>query len=147
MSDSSYIDDSTRAELFRAFDHVLRVQDSDGRGPWKPGFSRLWIDPHRVCDLPTWIEEFGADAMPAKANGFHFGCGVRSFRQIGQWFGDDELTILYGYGYQIVSMRVDHIIAESKNQNIFKRKLPLNVDVMPVKLENYLSPGQLVHAL
>jgi hypothetical protein len=40
---------------------VFRVQDSRGRGPFAPGFSRQWADrefaPGMVA-LPTWIEEF-----------------------------------------------------------------------------------------
>jgi len=27
---------------------ILRVQDSDGRGPWRPGFSRLWVTIERL---------------------------------------------------------------------------------------------------
>ena len=28
---------------------VYRIQDSNGRGPWKPGFSHVWVEDR--CDL------------------------------------------------------------------------------------------------
>lgn len=126
--------------------HILRVQDEEGRGPFRPGFSHCWVDPRSPCTLPTWMEEFGM-VMPRHSKTFYYGCGVRSFSQIRRWFTDGELKLLYGYGYSIVSMTVDDIIAESKNQNVFRRRKPLHIDVIRIPLEKYLNPGELVHAV
>jgi hypothetical protein len=127
----------------KTIEHILRVQDDEGRGPFKPGFSRFWLDPDWSSELPTWMEEFGRDVMP-QVSKYHYGCGVRSFSQLARWFSDKEVKAMYFYGYSIVSMRVDEIIAESKNQNVFRRRLPLNVDVTLIPLKNYLNPGALI---
>lgn len=45
---------------------VYRTQDSEGRGPWRPGFSRVWCDAEfgpGAESLPPWGAEFGADLI------------------------------------------------------------------------------------
>lgn len=48
---------------------IYRVQDAEGRGPWRPGFSKYWVcdrDDHDV--LIPWMKEcalrFGAEPIP-----------------------------------------------------------------------------------
>ena len=39
---------------------IYRVQDAQGRGPWKPGFSHRWVeDRPDHYNLPPWFVEFG----------------------------------------------------------------------------------------
>ena len=36
---------------------IFRVQDAEGRGPWKPGFSSQWMDEARPEWLPPIYDE------------------------------------------------------------------------------------------
>jgi len=39
---------------------VYRVQDKEGRGPWRPGFSQIWVETRLDhMFLPPWYVEFG----------------------------------------------------------------------------------------
>jgi hypothetical protein len=56
---------------------VYRVQDVEGRGPWRPGFSRLWVrDRDDHDNLRPWVEQFGVGIIPRNGWPFgrHFGC-------------------------------------------------------------------------
>lgn len=59
----------------------------------------------------------------------HYGSGVRRLEQIRKWFTPTEFVRLQILGYRLVAMDVDRILAESKNQLVFKRSKPLNVDI------------------
>ena len=109
---------------------VFRIQNNiDGRGPWQPGFSIKWADDDfapGMFQLPTWMEEFGADLL-ARLGERHeyFGCGVRELDKIKLWFSNSEKDRLMKLGYNVVSLRIERILAESKNQLVFARRRPL----------------------
>lgn len=107
---------------------VFRIQDADGRGPYKPGFSALWCDQYGNPPPPTWIEEFPG-LLRRMNEEAHYGAGCRSIGQLAKWFTPTELARLYVRGYRLVEMEVDRVLAESKNQLVFKRTKPLNVDI------------------
>ena len=72
---------------------VFRIQDRDGRGPFKPGFTAKWADMDfypGMESLPTWIEEFGLEIIYQIPKGFHFGSAVRTMDEIGRWFSPTE---------------------------------------------------------
>jgi hypothetical protein len=117
---------------------VYRVQDSDGRGPFKPGFSGSWIDAD-IGDrdnLRAWPLEFGDGIVNQVrllvAHGYHCGCACRDIETIKRWFTAAELERLKVLGYSIVKMRVDRILAESKDQLVFAREIPLRKHVIPI---------------
>jgi hypothetical protein len=105
------------------------VQDSEGRGPYKPGFSDKWadLDGH---DFQTFMQEF--PSIMSKINlrfsllGGHFGCGFRTMKQLHTWFSGNELKKLEEYGYSIVGINPDDVLAESDKQLVFWCKKPLN---------------------
>lgn len=102
---------------------VYRIQSlRDGRGPFRPGFSVRWSDREGEARLPTFLEEF--PTLEFK-RGMHHGTGVRKLEDINRWFTDTEQARLCLLGYRVVSMEVDEVLAESKNQVVFARKLPL----------------------
>lgn len=103
-------------------ERVYRVQAVDGRGPFRPGFSIRWCDTEGDDRPPTLMEEFpNLEFKP----GFHFGTGVRKLEDINRWFTEIEQVRLCELGFNVVSMDVDKILAESKNQIVFARKQPL----------------------
>ena len=108
---------------------VYRVQDKSGRGPFQPGFSRKWADidfAPGMAALPTWMEEFGDDLINRHGrSGEYFGSAVRTIDEISRWFSEKEKTRLQKLGFRVVSMRVNRILAESKNQVVFARDVQL----------------------
>ncbi len=113
---------------------VYRVQDADGRGPWKPGFSHFWVEDRDDHDsLIPWYHEFG----PVHRNaivGMSMGCGCRTLEQLRRWFTPTEYARLRAYGYRAVQMDVGRILAESAIQCVFERAKPLRKDVAAVVL-------------
>jgi len=93
---------------------VYRIQDKDGRGPFKPGFSHRWVqsrDDHE--NLVPWFVEFG----PIHKTICTFevaGTGCESIKQLRRWFTKKEYKRLRGYGYMAVKMDVDRILASSE---------------------------------
>lgn len=109
---------------------LYRVQASDGRGPWRPGLSRFWID--NESDKPLHkdvIAAFGLDWRKRIPKGWSAGCACRSLEQLFGWFTPIEMTRLRFMGYEPVCFMPDKIIAEDDNQVIFARKLPLTEQV------------------
>ncbi len=108
---------------------VYRVQDKDGRGPWRPGFSRVWADKEfgpGVERLPPWGVEFGLDLIARRGlPGEHYGCAVRKPRELRRWFSTAEMERLATLGYAIVSVKAERILAESGNQLVFASRKPL----------------------
>jgi len=106
---------------------IYRVQANDGRGPFRPGFTVRWSDMEGEPRLPTFIEEFKTLEFEA---GWHYGTGVRTRADIDRWFTATEQAKLATLGFFIACLSVDRIIAESKNQLVFARKLPLREGVV-----------------
>lgn len=118
---------------------VYRVQDAEGRGPWRPGLSRHWCDAEfgeGVEALPTCFDEFGHDFLARRMlPGEHFGCAVRRLRDIKRWVSETERARLRGMGFVVVSIRPDRVLVESKNQLVFASRTPLSRAGVPVPWE------------
>lgn len=107
---------------------IYRVQDADGRGPWRPGFSHHWIDDDAP---PGRLTETVMDLMPLGdirrlPSGMHYGCGCRSLHSLMSWFSRVERQRLQSLRYRVVVMRVDEILRESDWQVFFARRRPLS---------------------
>lgn len=112
---------------------VYRVQDRNGRGPYKPGMSHRWSDGEERGRLSIQ-DEFGWGFLQHQSPGEAIGCGFRSVEQLLSWFSDEELRKLYAMGYRVVAMRVDRILEESDRQCVFVRHLPLCKKVQTWKI-------------
>jgi len=100
---------------------VYRIQDEEGRGPFRPGFSSSWLDEVLApgqADLAPWMEEFGNDAIDrlARPGERYFGSAVRRVEHLGKWFSPTESLRLAGFGYRIARISHARILAESPNQ-------------------------------
>lgn len=116
---------------------IMRVQDDEGRGPWRPGFSRLWVHDRPDHDaLIPWPQQFGMGIIPRDTWPFgrHFGCGCRTVEQLQRWFTAAEYETLTRYGYRAVRLDVDCILAESDIQLVFQRMRPLRAGAEPFDL-------------
>lgn len=113
---------------------VYRVQDAEGRGPWRPGFSHNWVEDRSDHDnLLPWFVEFG-DVRKIAILGMAMGSGCRTLEQLRRWFTQSEYKTLLNYGYRAVQMRVGRVLAESDIQCVFERALPLNEGVQEIEL-------------
>ena len=101
---------------------VYRIQDSEGRGPFRPGFSHIWRD-ERGEDFPPWYAEM--PEVLAKLQGeqqFAIGTGCKSHEQLRKWFTEDEYYRLVLLGYSAVELDADKTYGESENQCVFGRR-------------------------
>lgn len=112
---------------------VYRVQDKDGRGPWKPGFSHRWVeDREDHNNLPPWFVEFGRIDSRG-IYGMTMGSACMSAEQLRRWFTASEYATLRKFGYQAVKMDAC-VLAESEVQCFIQRAKPFNEDVEVVEL-------------
>lgn len=106
---------------------LYRVQADDGRGPWRPGLSRHWIDETSHQPLfPNVLESFGLDWLGKIPRGWHAGCACRSLSELFAWFTPIEMERLAAIGYYPVVLMPDKIIDADAHQVVFARKRPLN---------------------
>lgn len=113
---------------------VFRVQDKDGRGPWKPGFSHQWVeDREDHNNLKPWFLEFG-DVRRLAICGMSLGSGCRTLEQLQRWFTHSEYKTLLKLGYRAVRIKVGRILASSDIQCFFERSKPLNEDAEEIEL-------------
>ena len=115
---------------------LYRVQREDGRGPWRPGFSKYWIDENSTRPLQADVlSAFGLEWREKIPQGWHAGCACRSMAALLQWFTPVEQDRLWKLGYSPVAIKPDKIIVENADQVVFARKTPLNngIVIMPWK--------------
>lgn len=109
---------------------VYRIQDADGRGPWKPGFSHQWVcDRDDHDNLIPFTVEFGQKVFDRAILGMFFGSACQSIEQLKRWFTRDEYFKLKSFGYRAVKMKVGRLLASSEIQCVIERSKPLKKDV------------------
>lgn len=119
----------------------LRVQDAEGRGPYRPGMSRQWADPNGF-DCPPWWCELGEDVQTAHAKmkgTFHWGCGFSSWEQLTRWFNERERRALDRLDYRLVRVVPDIVIATTRRQVVFGTLAPLAHVRPTIKLTSNLA--------
>jgi hypothetical protein len=105
--------------------HVYRIQDSDGRGPYRPELgSQQWKDAGHDKRNPPFYVECGFECIDTRRPGEHMGCAFRTIEQAQRWFSADEYMRLRVLGYRFVRLAVDRIAAESPTQLVVARKRP-----------------------
>lgn len=116
---------------------VYRVQDADGRGPFKPGFSGQWkTNPSPSASLPTGIEEFGLDFFLRLTPNAFYGTGVLTQAELARWFAPAEQRRLTFLGYRAIALSGVTVIRRSDNQVVFARPQPLRVGAIAVGWPN-----------
>jgi len=111
---------------------VCRMQDAEGRGPYRPGFSHKWSERETGPD-PIYI------AFPNIGNlcrhivssrGGSVGCAFRTTEQARAWFSPNEVLTLLTYGYGLVWLYADEVIAENHDQAVIWCPKPLRSAVI-----------------
>jgi hypothetical protein len=94
---------------------LLRIQDKEGRGPFKPGTTSKWSETNYLQKM----------LKPYFDRGLHIGCAVRGNR-LDEWFSKNEQVKLRLLGYQIVTIDNYELVCESSSQVIFASKKKLS---------------------
>lgn len=109
---------------------LWRLQDRQGRGPFRPGFSQHWLDAHAPDrDFPPIYEALGVkpgDLWRLLPQGMHCGCACRSREQLTAWFNRNERRRLVRYGYGIVVFEPDVVVRDLEHQTVFAMRRPLS---------------------
>jgi len=108
---------------------LLRIQDKDGRGPWRPGFSHRWVSPSREIAFPPPAFEdfpdFQGVIQGAHKRGLHIGIAVRGFDLLANWFMPEEMSALRLLGYRLVRCNLATVLEESQHQVLIAHSKPL----------------------
>jgi hypothetical protein len=106
---------------------VYRIQDSMGRGPYKPGFSQLWTEDRPDSEfeqLKPIYSEF-PHFLQKSTPGYHLGVGCLTIEQLQRWITPSEWQTLQNYGYDCCIIQPDRIVEQSNIQCIFECRLPI----------------------
>lgn len=112
---------------------IYRVQDHEGRGPYRPHFSHHWTDPDHEARNPLDPRcMFDPLTMHLHHGNDRYGYGFRTIEQAADWFTLTEMRKLMNMGYNLVVMEVDKVLLETDRQLLFWRNAPLYVRAVPV---------------
>lgn len=116
-----------------------RVQDRDGRGPWKPGFSHTWVEDRQDHDnLIPWYFEMGPVHLKALA-GEHVGSACETIDQLRRWFTPSEYATLKRSGYQAVRV-TGRILGKSSTQVVIASPIAFAKQAIPIELHALVAP-------
>lgn len=110
---------------------LYRIQDDQGRGPWRPGFSLKWADlekddhlcPPMMLEFPEWRRMINRAINRGLLN---YGCCVRGIAGVHRWFTPKELCTLRSLGFCLVDATSLTVICESPSQIIGASRWPLS---------------------
>ena len=108
-------------------DLVCRIQDAEGRGPYRPGFSHVWSERDFGPD-PVFVAFPGIMAQAQRVvneKGGAVGCAFRTLQQASNWFSPTEVLTLAKHGYSLCWVKPDEILAENSDQLVIWTQLPL----------------------
>lgn len=109
-------------------DRLIRMQDAEGRGPWRPGFSSKWLDQNSAVPLPpSGFEEvpnLSEIVSAAHERGQHVGFALRKSK-LSAWFNRAELHRLRRLGFFLVDCADCDVLVETQWQALVGSKRPL----------------------
>lgn len=108
---------------------VWRVQNGEGRGPYKPGLSEQWSDGNSGRDCVPWWIELGLPMVAAHDSlrgNMHTGCAFETKEKAKEWFSRSELRRLSKLGYRLVQINVDAIRYRTPTQLVVQSITPLS---------------------
>lgn len=125
----------------RSYRTVYRVQASDGRGPWRPGFSATWADRFTSLERelrcrPIFTEPGYEAALTARPLAWPVACAVPTLSTLAQWFSRREAKKLRGLGYRIVRFDDVRILGWWPTQLLVARAAPFSEGGQVVPWEN-----------
>ncbi len=123
---------------------VYRIQDSEGRGPWRPGFSHKWVEERTDAEFrrlrPIQQDFPRLDQLLCVQRGEYVGVGCETLVKLRQWFTASEYATLLGFGYQCVRLDADYIVCTSDIQCVFIRSKHLRAGTRTARLYHVDAP-------
>jgi hypothetical protein len=102
---------------------VYRVQDAEGRGPFRPGLSAQWSD--REGDAwPAPYFDLWPDWRRLVPGGWWYGSAVERLEQLDLWFTPAERQRLAGLGFHLAALDRAFIAARDPAQVLIVRRRP-----------------------
>lgn len=117
----------TRAKVI-----LYRIQNKQGRGPFAPGLTKIWIE-YRP-DHKNLVPYYETWPLLKINTTFNYGCACRTVHQLKRWFTEPEYRTLKALGFDAVKIQVDRVERENDIQCVFRRKKQLYRDVVPFDL-------------
>jgi hypothetical protein len=107
---------------------LWRVQDRDGRGPWRPGFSDVWMTDATPTVGRAILQERGIKPIIARAHraGLYLGCAFRPARQR-LWFADGDMSRLWQLGFRVADASKCDVLFENEQQALIGCQFPLKL--------------------
>jgi len=102
---------------------LYRIEDQQGRGPFRPGLSQQWRDADGHDFPPPWVE---AGITPRQWQNLFSewaikrGVACRSREQLYQWFSRAERRRLKRLGFREVEIKDPRILLETATQVVFE---------------------------
>ena len=106
---------------------ILRYQDKDGRGPFRPGIPAQWADSEGQSP-PSVFQEFPGfmDILPKiHARRMNVGCACVGERGIDAYFTASEQKKLKRLGYRLHRVPKNAVILTGRTQVVFATPMPL----------------------
>lgn len=108
---------------------ILRVQDENGRGPWRPGFSIKWSDKHldpvkEATCRPVYeeVEDFQEVVRKLHRRGLMVGCAAKEIEGLMRWFSREELSRLKSMGFDIYDVSKAKVEIETPSQVVISAR-------------------------
>ncbi len=99
---------------------IYRIQDKNGRGPWKPGQSYKWVRRRPDASLQPWYVDWPKfQPMAEMTPGEVCGTGCQSLDQLRRWFNRDEYNTLRILGYRAVEITGARVLRANNRQVVF----------------------------
>lgn len=119
---------------------IWRVQDALGRGPFKPGYTRQWVDDIECSGPAVDMRLIKVCMAYAQLPGsWPFGYGCYGLAALCRWFTINEMRRLMKDGYRVVQVSDCRVLAENSNEVLFVRPTPLALGVLAVSLNEVYS--------
>ena len=114
-------------ERRRVMSVVYRIQDADGRGPWKPGLSRFWVVPRMDHEnLLPWTCSVTKTRLSDWQQKYRFlGCACKTADDLRRWFLREEYETVRRMGYQAVKLVGCDVLWQDETQCVIARRQPL----------------------
>ena len=119
-----------------------RIQDKEGRGPFKPGMTQHWADTvrnqkkdqkHRIPIFDEQGIEYVDKSMFKRGQ---YGTVCYSIDHLKMWFSAEERRKMHDLGYYIVEVTGYEIIFKGKCQLLISSPVPLSEIPMHQELIN-----------
>lgn len=117
---------------------TYRIQDSEGRGPFKPGTAVEWcesrIDLINLKPAHLEFDDYTDTVRELIAKGLYVSIATDTLEQLRRWFTVTEYLKLLGKGYKCYKVDQCHVAFRSDIQLLIARKCPPTQFIEQVKL-------------